>query len=100
MSEDNGNGSTSVEISKGGVKFSGKKTSEFINVILAIGVILGGYILWKHDTRAEKQEIAVVSSMDSVASSQKFFACIISQPQDERMKQFENPNSFCNRFSK
>ena len=100
MSEENGTTSTEITTPIGKLAISGKKTAEFITVILAIGVGIISYVLWKHDARSEVAEVKITGAMDRIADSQRFFACIIAQPQDDRMKQIENPNSLCNRLSK
>ena len=95
MSEDNG---TTIETKWG--KISGKKTSELIAVLALVVTALIGYVVHEHRNEAKAGQEKIDTAIDGLASSQKFFACIISQPQEKRLEQFENPGSFCNRFSK
>jgi hypothetical protein len=62
--------------------------------------LAGLYFQWEHKAQAAFTESKTNTAIDKLTSSQIFFACIIAQPQDERMKQFENEHSFCNRMAK
>jgi hypothetical protein len=57
-------------------------------------------MIWEHKAQASAGENRTTTALDKLTSSQIFFACIIAQPQEERMKQFENEHSFCNRMAK
>lgn len=71
-----------------------------LNWIAIIGILfISAATLWlldKHTAEAKETSRAVVE----LKNAQIFFACIIAQEQSERMKQFENENSFCNRMAK
>jgi hypothetical protein len=75
-----------------------------INVIAMVGILFvsasGLYMIWEHKAQASAGENRTTTALDKLTSSQIFFACIIAQPQEERMKQFENEHSFCNRMAK
>lgn len=100
MAEENGTTSTSVETPVGKFAFSGKRTAEFITVILAIGVSVMSYVVWTHARSSENHQVAIETSMNKMAGAQRFFACVIATPQEDRMKQLEQDNSFCNRMAR
>jgi hypothetical protein len=58
------------------------------------------YFQWEHKAEASAGNKQTNDALHSFAASQTFFACIIAQPQEERMKQFESENSFCNRMAR
>lgn len=96
MSEDNGNTTLKTKW----FEVSGKKTAELITILSLVVTALIGFAVWEHRNEAKAGQEKIDTAIDGLASSQKFFACIISQPQEKRLEQFENPGSFCNRFSK
>lgn len=100
MAEENGTTSTSVETPVGKFSFSGKRTAEFITIILSIGVGILAYIIWVHAGTADRHQLAVEMAMSKMSGSTRFFACVIAHPQEQRMQQIEQANSFCNRMAK
>ena len=97
----------------GGAKLSAKGYNvasliQFSGALALCGVL---YLLWEHKQDAsvnqkmlsltiEKTNAEVTSAFKEVSTSQRLFACIIAQPQDARLTEFSNENSFCGRMSK
>tara|TARA_R110000868_G_scaffold331698_1_gene592693 strand:- start:6617 stop:6964 length:348 start_codon:yes stop_codon:yes gene_type:complete len=102
----------SVEL-PGGTKLSAKgynvvSLALFGGTLALCGVL---YLLWEHkqDSAANQRHLAaamdktnaeVTAAFKEVSTSQRLFACIIAQPQDVRLTEFSNENSFCGRMSK
>lgn len=75
-----------------------------LNWIAIIGILFvsaaGLWILLEHKAEARSDKVETNTALKNLTASQVFFACIIAQPQEERMKQFETENSFCNRMAR
>ena len=100
MDDPNGNTNAEIPTPLGPLKLTGKKTAEFITVILAIGVGVMSYVIWVHARDSEERDVKIERAISNSASAQRFFACIIAQPQEKRMQQVEQTNSFCNQMAK
>jgi len=128
----NGNGDPSqvnVTTPIGSFSFNGKKTAEFIMILLAIGFGIMAFVQWTHlmDARAAEQEFKqylqeisranqqalreisesnreavrqLVESQRDAVRAQKEMNCLISLPQEDRKKEFMGENSFCKRMSR
>ena len=112
MAEENDNKEFDAEL-PGGIKLrtKGYRMADLFNVLLLVALCGIGYLVWEHksDARAGGLEIANAmkaaqadssAALKDVAASQRLFACIIAQPQESRMTEFANENSFCGRMSK
>jgi hypothetical protein len=75
-----------------------------LNWIAIIGVLFvsvaGLYVINEHRAEAKDSRIEVNAALKDLAGAQTFFACIIAQPAEDRMKQFESDSSFCNRMAR
>lgn len=81
----------------GSFSFKGKRTAEFITILLALGVGIMGYVLYAHDRddRETKQDLKKVleklsDSIDSSTKEQRVTNCLIASPQNERSVEFCN----------
>lgn len=87
----------SVTTPAGSASFKGKKTAEFITVLLAVGVGIMAYVLWAHerksyDDRADMKTVLhkLSESIDNNAKEQRITNCLIAAPQNERSVEFCN----------
>lgn len=97
----NGDDKTSVNIPTplGPVSFNGKRTAEFISVLLAVGVGIMAYILWDHQRDARENAQTVQHYLKQNVEAQRMMNCLLSLPQEERYKEYRSPNSFCKSIS-
>lgn len=97
---DNGNGGTSIKTPW--FSASGKKTAELITILSCIGLTGLGALYWKHDqaTAASLTDIKgaikeqsgdltsalkeMASATKESAQAQRYMACMISEPQNDR----------------
>ena len=102
----------------GPAKFNGKKTAEFIMVLLAIAVGVGGYALWEHkeasaagfrgiEVQLEKNQMTQTENTKELANAikdqtkaQRYQTCILSIPMPDREKEYNNPNGLCARLTR
>lgn len=94
-------GATGVSLSA-----KGKKASEVVAILSAIGVCLLAYMLFIHGEQAKETNAAVAASIKELASAQRNsvaaqreMTCIISLPQEKREAEFAAPYGFCKRMS-
>ena len=93
MPEDNG--TTSVDISKGGLRISGKRTAEIITILLAVGVGVLAYAFHEHSKMTEKSESELTGVLKEMVAAQREQNCLISIKQDHR----EQKADWCKRLA-
>lgn len=95
MSDDCGS-NAEITTPLGSVKLGGKRTAEMITIVsLVVLGILSYTVYMMYGTMQ-----GVSGAIRDLAVAQRELTCIISRPQDEREREYMNPNSFCKQIGR
>lgn len=94
MSEDNG--TTSVEVTKEGVKLAGKRTAELIAVFSLCLMAVGAYAFWKHEESTKSHQADMKEVLTTISMGIRESNCINTFKEEIR----ETKSEFCKRQSK
>lgn len=73
---------------------------DLIAILLAVGMGSGLYMLHQHTADARDSSVMISQSLRELAVSQRETACVLALPQDQRMQQFAQNDSWCKRVSR
>jgi len=81
-----------------------KRNAEFISILSLLCLFVIAYGFYRHDVETSNfrklqnvQAERLVNSINNTAAAQRFLACIISLPQDQREIEYRNGNGICHR---
>lgn len=68
---------------------------DILTIVMVVFGAAGVALLYQHSERTEQTMSKVAVSIDKLSQSNCEMACIISLPQEDRIKQFSSPQAFC-----
>lgn len=84
MAEETDSTSVEVDASKKTLKITGKKTAEIIAILLAIGGMWGGWVLYTHSTEAKAGQEKLHDGINRMVRAQLEMTCLLGFPEKER----------------
>lgn len=71
-----------------------------ITIVLVAYAVFSTYFLFTMVTEVRISNKQLTEAMGQIISTQKEMACILALPQEQRLQEIGNMNSFCKRISK
>lgn len=106
MSEQEDKVDISVKTPIGEIIAHGVRTNAFINLAALAGVVAISFFLWRITTVLQDHEAKTVAENKEIAiaitkwtKAMRLETCILAQSQEDRQKEFLNPNGWCKMMS-